>query len=152
VPDLDISQSPSNFWIGWLTLATLGVSLFGIALVIFPDFARQGFSLLVYFDAGHLSSLGEEVINYVALLHAVLGSVMFGWGIALLIVVRKLYANGSRLGWQIVAVSVLVWFVPDTTFSLWSGFWQNALLNLSFLVLFLVPLVATFKEFHDAST
>ena len=31
-------------------------------------------------------------------------------------------------GWQIIAVSVAAWFIPDTTFSLWSGSWQNAVL------------------------
>ena len=25
--------------------------------------------------------------------------------------------------------TVAAWFIPDTTFSLWSGFWQNAVLN-----------------------
>jgi hypothetical protein len=119
---------------------------------MFPDLASQGFSLLVYFDPKQLSSFGVEAVRYIALLHAVLGSVMLGWGVTLLIVIRKLYANGSRLGWQIIVVSVVVWFLPDTSFSIWSGFWQNAVLNLIFLVLFLVPLVATYRVFHDSST
>jgi hypothetical protein len=74
---------------------------------------------------------------------------MFGWGIALVLVVRGLVARGSRLGWQIVAVSAGAWFVADTSFSVWSGFWPNVLLNLVFLVLFAVPLVATRDVCHE---
>lgn len=47
-----------------------------------------------------------------------------------------------------IAASLLAWFLPDTGFSLWSGFWQNALFNLGFAVLFLVPLAATYSQFH----
>jgi hypothetical protein len=32
--------------------------------------------------------------------------------------------------------------VPDTAFSLWSGYWQNAALNAAFVALFVPPLVA----------
>jgi hypothetical protein len=39
-----------------------------------------------------------------------------------------------------VAVSVLAWFVPDTVFSSYAGFWKNALLNLGFFGLFALGL------------
>lgn len=139
-----VSQPPS-FWVSWLTVVSVGVTLFGFSLVILPYAARQGFSLLIYGDAGHISSFGEEAAGYVALAHAVLGSVMLGWGVALILIVRRQFARGSRLGWQVISVSVLCWFFPDTAFSLWTGFWQNALLNILIFVLFLVPLAATYR-------
>jgi hypothetical protein len=64
--------------------------------------------------------------------------------------VKHLLAGGSRLGWRIVAFSAAAWFVPGTTFSLWSGFWQNAVLNAAFAVLFLVPLAATYRACHES--
>ncbi|MDO9164488.1 MAG: hypothetical protein Q7U13_00135 [Rhodoferax sp.] len=129
-------------------MVTLGVMVFGLALVVAPGLAREGFSLLVYGDREQIATFGSLAAQYIALVHAVLGAVMFGWGIALLLVVRGLFARGTREGWQIVAVSVAAWFVPDTTFSLWSGFWQNAVLNLVFIVLFALPLAATYRGFQ----
>jgi uncharacterized membrane protein YhaH (DUF805 family) len=45
--------------------------------------------------------------------------------------------------------SLLVWFIPDTTFSIASGFWQNAILNLVFAILFLIPLTALYRQTHE---
>lgn len=59
-------------------------------------------------------------------------------------------AAGEAMGWRIIALSVAAWFVPDTAYSLWSGFWQNAVLNLAFLILFAVPLGATYNTQHGA--
>ncbi len=143
------SEIPSTFWVRWLFAVTFGVMAFGLFLVMAPGFTRQGFSLLVYADTGRIVAFGADAVAYIALVHAVLGGVMFGWGVALLLVVRGLFARGAREGWQIIAISVAAWFVPDTAFSLWSGFWQNAVLNVAFLILFAVPLVATYRVFHE---
>lgn len=143
------SEVPSEFWLRWLLVAILGVMAFGLVLVLAPGLTRQGFSLLVYADAEHITKFGADAVAYIALVHAVLGGVMFGWGAALLFVARGPFARGALEGWQIVAVSVVAWFVPDTAFSLWSGFWQNALLNATFIILFAVPLAATYRVFHE---
>lgn len=39
-------------------------------------------------------------------------------------------------------VSLVAWFIPDTAYSLLSGFWQNAVLNAGFVLLFAIPLAA----------
>ena len=145
------SSRPSVLWVRWLAVVSIGVMLFGLVLVVAPTTARQAFSLLVYGDAQRISSFRDEAVKYIALAHAVLGSVMFGWGLALLFVVRGLFARGSRLGWQIIVFSIVAWFVPDTAFSLWSGFWQNAMLNLAIILLFSVPLVATYRVCRESA-
>jgi hypothetical protein len=141
---------PSSFWSSWLLVVTLGVMVFGLALVLAPGLMRKGFSLLAYADTERIATFGAQAVAYISLMHAVLGAVMFGWGLALFFIVRGLFSRGAREGWQIVAVSVAAWFIPDTAFSLWSGFWQNALLNLVFVVLFAAPLAATYRAFHEA--
>jgi len=137
------ASRPPLLWVNWLLAVSAGVVLFGVVLVVAPGFALQSFSRLVYGDAARLGGFGSEAARYISLAHAVLGAVMVGWGTALVLVVRSLVASGSMLGWRLVAVSVLAWFIPDTAYSLWSGYWQTAVLNLVFAVLFLVPLVAT---------
>lgn len=138
-----------SFWSSWLLVVTIGVMLFGLALVFAPGLARAGFSWLIYADADRMASFGAEAVAYISLVHAVLGAVMFGWGVALFLVVLGLFARGAREGWRIVAVSVVAWFIPDTAFSLWSGFWHNAVLNLVFIVLFAAPLAGTYRTFRE---
>lgn len=140
---------PSAIWTTWLLVASAAVAASGFALVAAPVLARHGFSLLLYAELTRLSSFGDEATRYISLAHAVLGSLMFGWGVALFMVVRTLLARGLRSGWYIVAASVGAWFVPDTAYSLLSGYWQNALLNTGFLLLFAIPLAATRSVLDD---
>lgn len=140
------TRRPSPFWVGWLLVVAGGVVLFGFVLVVAPEPARRAFSLLEFGDAQRLEAFDESAVQYISLAHAVLGGVMVGWGTALVLVVRGPFASGAAIGWRIIAVSVTAWFVLDTAYSLWSGFWQNAVLNVVFLVLFAVPLAATYNS------
>lgn len=140
---------PSRFWINWLLAVEAGVVLFGMVLVLAPSTARQGFSLLVCASTGRIDSFGQESVRYISLAHAVIGGVMAGWGVALLYVTRSLFARGERIAWNLVALSLGAWFVPDTSYSLLSGYWQNAMLNTAFLALFALPLWATRAMRHN---
>ncbi len=140
---------PPNVWIRWLLVVSAGVMLFGLVLVAAPAITRQGFSLLVYASASRIDTFGAEQVRYVSLAHAVIGGVMVGWGVALLMVTRELLAKGSRLGWNLMAISLGAWFIPDTAYSLLSGYWQNAVLNTVFLTLFAVPLWAIHPYVQD---
>jgi hypothetical protein len=137
------TRQPSSFWINWLLAVSAGVMVFGLLLVLAPTLTRQGFSLLVYTSPTQIDSFGAEQVRYVSLTHAVIGGVMVGWGTALFYVTKALLAGGSRVAWNIIALSVAAWYVPDTAYSVVSGFWQNALLNSAFLALFAIPLWAT---------
>lgn len=131
-----------SFWIGWLRFASLMVATFGLFLVLAPSLSRQGFAMLVYFDPQRIDSFGPEAVRYITLAHAVIGSTMVGWGVALFLVNDRLVLRGGKVGLHIIGCSLLSWFVPDTIFSVLTGFWQNALLNLSFAMIFAVPLMA----------
>lgn len=134
---------PSRFWTNWLLVVSAGIIVFGMVLVVAPSFARQAFSWLVYAAPDRIDTFGREPARYIGLAHAVIGGVMVGWGAALLYVAGSLFSEGARHAWNLIAVSVAAWFVPDTSYSLLSGYWQNALLNTVFLALFALPLWAT---------
>ncbi len=138
-----MNAQPSGFWVNWLLAVAAGVVVFGLVLVVAPSIAREGFSLLVYASADRIDSFDQEAVRYIALSHAVIGGVMVGWGVALFYVIKSLFARGERIAWNLVALSVGAWFVPDTSYSLLAGYWQNAMLNTAFLALFALPLWAT---------
>lgn len=131
------------FWFRWLQAATGGTIVFGLVLAALPELTRQGFGLLVYGQAGALAAFGPAVQPYLMLAHGVMGSVMVGWGLALWLTLRGPFRRGERHGWDVFAVSLVGWFVPDTTVSLWTGLWPNAVLNTVFALAFAVPLIAT---------
>lgn len=137
------------FWWRWLVTVTVGVTVFGISMVLIPNVINRFFSLLMFSSPKIIEEFERPAVSYILLLQGVLGSVMFGWGISLLFLLFSSFRRGSREGWLAVSVSVASWFVPDTSFSLLSGFWQNAVLNLVFAVAFAIPLAATYRSFSE---
>ena len=103
------------------------------------------FSGLYLSDPGRIDGFGADAASFIKFLTAVMGSVMAGWGTAILCVLALRFRPGNPEAWWAVALSVLVWFIPDTAYSLLAGFWQNALLNTTALVLFVVPLAVTYR-------
>ncbi|MEW6403856.1 MAG: hypothetical protein AB1649_18840, partial [Chloroflexota bacterium] len=98
---------------------------------------------LYYPTPESVDALDASARAYILLFQGVLGAVMFGWSAALLLVLLGPFRRGFREGWMITAVSLVAWFIPDTAFSLWTGFWLNAALNGVFLLMFAIPLAAT---------
>ena len=144
-----LMKSPSRFqfWWGWLIAVTSGLQLFGIVMFVAPELTRHVFGFLIFSSSARLDALGEPAVAYITLLHGVLGAVIFGWGVALLFILVGPFRRGSQEGRRIFVISLLAWFLPDTVYSLWSGFWQNAALNAALAVLFALPLAATYPDF-----
>ena len=138
----------NGVWWRWLVAVTAGVMAFSLALVLLPAPTQWFFNWLVFSGARSNASFSPEANRYIAFVYGVVGAVMFGWMAALLVLVLGPYRRGERAGWGALASSVGAWFVVDTTFSLASGFWENALFNLVFFVLFAVPLAASYRAFH----
>jgi hypothetical protein len=124
-----------------LTATVVVTVLFGLVLVLLPGLTQSLFGLMVYGRQGFPPSFAPEALDYVRLAHAVMGASIVGWFLLLLWVVRTQLARGVPGSWQAVAGSVAAWYVLDTSFSLLSGFWQNAVLNTGLLLLLLPGLV-----------
>jgi len=135
-------NSKQLFWWRFLVMVTASLMLFGLMLVVMPGLTQQGFSLLVYASTDHLSTFGAEALAYIGLVHAVLGSVMFGWAVVFMFLTLGPLRRGSKNAWRMFVFSLVAWFIPDTAYSLLSGFWQNAVLNASFALMFAIPLMA----------
>lgn len=141
----------ASLWWRWLVVMTVVVMLFGIGMVVAPGLTRQAFGWLVYASPDRIGAFGADAVAYISLVHAVLGAVLFGWGTAMLLIVLGPLRRGAREGWQMLVVSLVAWFIPDTAFSLWSGFWQNAALNVAVAALFAIPMAATYRAVDAAA-
>lgn len=123
----------------------MGILLLGISMVLAPGSNHQLLGLLLFASPDAITAFEAPAVSYITLVHGVLGAVLFGWGVALLFVLLGPFRRGAREGWLTFAVSIVAWFVPDTAFSLWTGFWQNAVLNGVLALAFAIPLAATYR-------
>lgn len=74
------------------------------------------------------------------LLLAISGGVMAGWGLLLWLISTRLYPENPHLARMMILGSVGTWFIVDSLGSILAGAWLNALFNVVFLELFLIPL------------
>lgn len=139
-------KDKARMWWLWLIVVSAGVAFFGLVMVVAPEFTRTFFGLLIFASSDAIDNFGGPAVAYISLTHGVLGTVMLGWGVVFLFVLLGPFRRGSREAWFTIAVSLTAWYVTDTIFSLWSGFWPNAVLNTVFAVLFAVPLAATYRD------
>jgi len=82
---------------------------------------------------------GQTLTPESRLLSAILGGVMLGYGTTLLLLIAKAYPRDPQLVRTVVLAGVWVWFLTDSLASFAAGAPGNALLNVGFLLAFIVP-------------
>ena len=72
----------------------------------------------------------------------VLGGVMCGWGVTLYAAFHAAHiiGDGATRIWRLILASMIVWSVVDSSLSVATGFALNALMNVGFLLAFIVPI------------
>lgn len=141
-PSAPSAETNAAFWRRWLVTAAAAVIGTGIFFVAAPPLARMLFSAIVFGAPGTIDAFDERAVRYITLAHGVLGAVMIGWGVTMVFAILGPLRRGVAGAWSSLVVSLAAWCIPDTTISLALGFWQNALINLGFVLLFAPPLVA----------
>jgi len=82
---------------------------------------------------------GQTLTEESRLLAAILGGVMLGFGTTLLVLITKVYPRDPELVRTVILTGISVWFIADSLGSIAAGAPLNALLNVGFLLAFLVP-------------
>lgn len=140
----------NKFWYRWLLAVTVGTALFGLAFVILPHQVQSLYAYLLY-GTTDARALFAENYQFVTFLYGVLGAVLFGWAISLEITLMTTFRKGYREGWLAFTASVVLWYVVDSALSVYWGFSMNAVFNTVFLVLFAIPLAATYRDFYGTN-
>ena len=92
---------------------------------------------LIFFPVDGAQEVGAPETR---LMSAIGGGVMTGWGIMMWMLATRLYPKEPGLTKQLIVTAIVAWFVVDSTGSVMSGAPLNALFNVSFLLIFCVPL------------
>ena len=129
-------------WFSYLKVCSSGMVAFGACILLAPAVALDAFGLMVDGNADFPADFSPEAKDYIQLAHAVMGAVMVGWFLTL----RWVLTAAERRtpgAWNAAVGAFSTWFVLDTSYSLVSGFWPNAVLNGALALLFLPGFVGT---------
>ncbi|TMM53610.1 hypothetical protein FEE95_17050 [Maribacter algarum] len=97
----------------------------------------------------------DNVQNYDAntteFLSAISGGILFGWAILIWLLSSKIYDLAPEQVRKIVLISLLSWFVVDSSGSIFSGNSNNAVTNIFLLIILVGPLWVPAKNIKYAT-
>lgn len=131
-----------GYWRGWLDLMCGVVVLVGLIMAAgaLPQTELPARLLMEWQNGGPLAIDRAARVSM-----AVLGGVMCGWGVTLYAAFQAtdmIPGPASRI-WRLILASILFWFVVDSSLSVATGFALNALMNVGFLIAFVLPIAAS---------
>jgi hypothetical protein len=141
-------MAAGRFWQTWLTVAAWGMAAFGVLLALFP--LSPLFSPLqarldpVFWPAGVTDPGIQPFQRWI---YGAWGATVAGFGLLAAAISRQAFARHERWARNGLAAAVSVWYALDTAISIGSEVWVNAAFNTVVLVLFLLPLAATWRQF-----
>ncbi len=133
------------FWQRWMLAAAAASIVFGLAFMVMPEVTESIYETLLFSQSQIHTRFSEEARGYIRFANGVLGAVMVGWLTGVLVLAAGPFRRGERSAWLAIAASIGVWFVVDSGYSMATGYWQNAAVNVVFALLFAIPLAATYK-------
>jgi hypothetical protein len=131
------------FWRKWLSIWSLSVIIFGLVL------AGAGFPATDGIAAALFNFIGPEPYAPTQPLRfgiGLMGAVTMGWGGMFFVAFTALHgleATQAAPLWRLTVIVGLAWLAIDSSISIATGFWMNAISNLVFTLLLLIPIVRT---------
>lgn len=132
-----------NLWANWLVVVALLNVVIGLLLAL-TSIGSTLTVMLFGWSPAALPPVTAEGENLVRFFFGLIGGIMAGWGLALAAIAHVPFRRGERWAWITIAASIVTWFLVDSAMSAATGVYANVIGNVGFLVLFEIPLVATY--------
>jgi hypothetical protein len=138
------TQPSSTLWANWVLILSVVIMGLGFGFAImFPLFLPQVIEPFFTELSGMTwADLTIGQILFHNLLAGVIGGVLMGWGLLLALLSLRLRKAPEDWIWTTITISVLVWYLVDTTASIFAGSTLNVLLNSGLLIATLPPILA----------
>ncbi len=132
----------TGIWKTWMTLWAFGVVLFGAVLAGAAIPQTEGLARTLIVSFGQLNDGSAFDLREMRFATGLMGAVTFGWGLTILLLLPAIHAAGAP-AWRALTLAMAAWFVVDSTISVATGFWTNAVSNTALAVAFLIPVLAS---------
>ncbi len=136
------------FWQRWLFVISVAISVFGFVMVflsrtpLFDVFNQQ--INPVFWGS---NTVGDSAKEFQQWIYGVLSATMAGWGVFVTFIAHYPFRNKEKWAWNCMVVGILVWFVLDTSLSIYHKVYFNAVFNTALLILAMLPVVLTREHF-----
>lgn len=141
-----------SFWQRWLFVFSLVVVVFGLGMTLLnrtPLFAVIDSQVNPVFWG--TNPLPAGVNEFQGFVYGVLGATMAGWGVFLAFIIHYPFQVRERWAWNAFAFGLSLWYVTDTSISLYFGVVFNAIFNTVIFILAVLPLFFTYREFSQST-
>jgi hypothetical protein len=141
-----------DFWQKWLFTAGIIMVVFGVALALgygSPLFGwlMSGINSTFWANAAQMT---PAMLAYQLWMVGLLGTVMACWGLTVAFIAFYPFRRMENWAWTCLASGVGLWFVLDESLSLFYRVYFNAIFNLGFLLMLVLPLVFTMGFFRKS--
>ena len=139
-----------SFWQKWLLSVAVLISALGVMMAfssgtsVFEIIDRQ-VNPAFWID----KPMDDSTRRFQQWVYGVWGATIAGWGIVLTYLVRYPFTKKERWAWKSLVLGVMVWFVLDTSLSLFHKVYFNAGLNTVVFISGMLPLVSTRRWFRE---
>ena len=137
-----------SFWQRWLLIVGVLISIFGMLMTFLsgtPLFDSFNGQIDPVFWGG--SAIEERARGFQGWIYGVWGATIAGWGIFVVFIAHYPFRNRERWAWNCLVAGMLVWFVLDTSLSIFHRVYFNVAFNVVVFLAVLLPLVFTRKYF-----
>ncbi len=137
-----------SFWQRWLFIVSIAISVFGVIMAflsgtsLFDLFNRQIDP--AFWGTNPVDDAARQFQHWI---YGVWGATIAGWGIVMAYVAHHPFKKKERWSWNSLVIGLLIWFVLDTSLSVFYKVYFNAAFNTTLLALVGLPVMFTRKEF-----
>jgi signal transduction histidine kinase len=135
-------QTTKSLKPAWMTGWCTALGLFGL-IIAGGGFEATSGPIQMFFDV--LNGPGELDLNpHTRFILAVLGAVTIGWSLTLMVAIQathQIEQQARRSIWLGIVASIVVWYVIDSSLSIATGFWLNAVSNTIICATFLILVI-----------
>ncbi len=134
------NEKTRNLWVNVMLAAACATILLSIGMAVPPYLGISYFNFLMYGAPSFPADISAEGIRYLTFAYSLIGCITIGWMVVMIYLANGPIRRGDDAAWKAATLSMVIWFVTDSTASVALGYWQNAVSNVSLAVFFAVPL------------
>ena len=140
-----------RFWQRWLFIASVFFSVFGVVVAVFPDAFFLAPWKAALASAFYQGTEPEGAAAFRRFVMGPLGGTIAGSYLLHTFIAAVPFARREPWAWWATLCGMLLWFIVDSSLSLLHGAAFNVwMINLSPLLVFLPPLIATRQAFASS--